>query len=337
MSDRTVAMQSEPLTNETCGTIMLGGEFEVRRLGYGAMRLAGPMAGGPPPDRPAATAVLHRVLELGVNLIDTADAYGPHFNEEFIAEVLHPYADGLVIATKGGLERTADGNFDPNGRPEHLRAACEGSLARLKVDTLDLYQLHRPDPTIPYEESIGTLAELRDEGKIRLIGISNVDVEQLRAAQSVAPIASVQNRYNLSERSSEDVLRACEADNVAFLPYYPIKGWSDNAKGRRALSEVGAAHDATAAAASLAWLLARSPVMLPIPGTSSLAHLEENVSAAFVELTEPELERLDAFNPAISSKLDQLKGPLSPGGRAKIREAAGPLRQFFRRLRFWDA
>ena len=294
-------------------------------------------------------AIMDRALELGVNFFDTADVYGWVVEHGLTEEII-----GRWFAQGGGRREAvvlATKVFNPVNRKTNLREVnsdgsslsaykirkhCEGSLKRLQTDHIDLYQLHRPDPTVPYEESVGALGELRDEGKIRLIGISNVSLDQLRAAQSVASIASVQNRYNLHERTSEDVLRACEADNVAFLPYYPIKGWSGSSRGIKALREVGAAHDATAAAASLAWLLARSPVMLPIPGTSSLAHLEENVSAAFLELTEAEVERLDAYNPAISSKLDQLRGPLSPAGRAKVREAAGPLRKFFQRLRFWD-
>ncbi len=328
-------MHVTPLTDTTCGTVAIGDSFDIRRLGYGAMRLGPANVMGPPADRSAAIAVLKRAVELGVNVIDTSDAYGPHHNEELIAEALHPYSDGLLVATKGGLTRGSDASWNPDGRPEHLRAACEGSLKRLRVDTIDLYQLHRPDPNVPFEDSLDALAELRDAGKIRLIGLSNVDVAQLEAAQAITPIASVQNLYNLHDRSSEAVLRACEAAGIAFMPYFPLKGFG-YAKGTTALSEVGQAHDTTAAAAALAWLLARSPVMLPIPGTSSLAHLEENVAAASLHLDPVELERLDGFSPGASGALGKLARPLSDDARERVRRASGPLRKWWDKLRFRD-
>ncbi len=307
----------------------------MRRLGYGAMQLCGPGVVGPPTDRDGAIDVLRTVVDMGVNFIDTADAYGPFVNEDLIAEALFPYTDDLVLATKGGLVRLPDGSWEPNGRPEHLKAAAEASIGRLGVDALPLYQLHRPDPDVPFAESVGALADLQTEGKVRFVGLSNVDLAQLREAQEIVDIVSVQNPYNLHDRHNEDVLRACEGDRLAFLPYFPLKGFG-YAKGTPALTEVGAAHDATAAQAALAWLLGRSPVMLPIPGTSSLSHLRENVAAAALTLSEAERERLDAFSPSLSAKLGQLQGPLSASGRAKLREAAGPLRRLWAKLRFWD-
>ncbi|MEM7287183.1 MAG: aldo/keto reductase [Actinomycetota bacterium] len=326
-----------PLDDATCGTVALGGALEVRRLGYGAMRLTGPNILGPPRDPGSAAKVLRRAIDLGVNLIDTADAYGPHHNEEFIASTLMPYPEDLVIATKGGLTRDpdGDGSWPTNGHPDHLRVACEGSLQRLRVDVIDLYQFHRPDPEVPFEESIGALIELRDEGKIRLIGLSNVSIEQYEQAKAMTPIASVQNRYNVRDRNSEDVLRACEADGVAFLPYFPLQGFGFTS-GSNALGTVGEGHSATPAQIALSWLLARSPVMLPIPGTSSVAHLEENIAAASIPLSDQDMERLDAINPALSAMLGKLAGPLSDAGKARVRAAAGPLRRLWKRLRFWD-
>ncbi len=317
------------------GTIGLGEGLEVRRLGFGAMRLAGPGIIGPPADPDEAARVLRRVVEAGVTLIDTADAYGPHHNEELLAEVLAPYPEGLVVATKGGLVRGANGSWDPNGRPDHLRAACEGSLRRLRVDTIDLYQLHRPDPAVPVEDSVGALVELREEGKVRLIGLSNVDLDQYRCAVALTPVASVQNRYNIRDRDHEDVLRACEADGVAFLPYAPLHGFGFTS-GTGALADVADAHDATPGQVALAWLLARSPVMAPIPGTSSMAHLEENLAAADLQLSAEELERLDAVDTRVAQLLDKVSKPLPPAARQRLRDAAGPLRRVWERLRFWD-
>jgi aryl-alcohol dehydrogenase-like predicted oxidoreductase len=323
----------EPLTDASCGTISLGGTRTVRRLGYGAMRLTGEGVWGPPDDPDAAKALLRRVVDAGVNIIDTADAYGPDVNETLIAEALRPYPDDLVIATKGGLVRQGPGQWSPDGRPEHLRGACEGSLARLGVEAIDLYQLHRPDPEVPFTESVGAIAELVEAGKVRAVGLSNVSVDQLREAQSIVAIASVQNRYNLRERSSEDVLRACEADGIAFMPYFPLGGFGF-AKGTPALIEIGEAHGVAPATVALAWLLARSPVMTPIPGTSSQAHFADNLAAARLVLHEAELERLDAFRPELSQKLTQkLSTALPAEAKERLREAAGPLRRLWGRLR----
>jgi pyridoxine 4-dehydrogenase len=277
------------------GTFTLGGELTVNRLGFGAMRLTGDGVWGEPTDRDECKAVLRRAIELGVNFIDTADSYGPAVSEEIIAEALHPYPDDLVIATKGGFLRPGPGQWDADGRPEHLREACESSLRRLKVERIDLYQLHVPDPNVPYEESVGALKELQDEGKIRLIGVSNVSVEQLATARRIAEVVSVQNRYNLTDRATEDELDECERDGIGFIPWFPL------AVGRLArpggpLDEIAASHDATPSQVALAWLLRRSPVMLPIPGTSSVEHVEENVAAAGIELSEDELETLSRIS-----------------------------------------
>ena len=244
------------------GTIRIG-DLDVLRLGFGAMRITGPDILGPPHDRDEALRVLRRAVELGVTLIDTADAYGPNVSEELIAEALHPYPDDLVIATKGGKVRTASGAWPEDGRPEHLREACDGSLRRLRVDRIDVYQLHAPDAKVPLEESVGALKELQAAGKVRHVGLSNVTVEELERAERIVPIVSVQNLYNAEDRSSEDVLRACEERGIPFLPWYPLSAG-------RAGSPVQALVD----------LLDRSPLMLPIPGTSSVAHLEENMRAA---------------------------------------------------------
>jgi pyridoxine 4-dehydrogenase len=273
-------------------TIVLGGDLEVRRLGFGAMRLCGPRIMGWPRDRENALAVLRRAVELGVNLIDTSNAYGPEVNELQIAEALHPYPDGLVIATKGGLVRDDSASWPTDGRPEKLRAACEGSLKRLRLDRIDVYQLHAPDPKVPIEESVGALRDLRDEGKIKHVGLSNVDLDELERARSVVPIVSVQNRYSLAEQASEDVLEVCEREGLAFLPWYPL-GSGFLAKRTR-LREIGQKYGATPAQVALAWLLERSPAMLPIPGTSSLEHLEENMGAAKLDLSDADVAALAA-------------------------------------------
>jgi pyridoxine 4-dehydrogenase len=274
-------------------TFKIGGDLEVRRLGFGSMRITGDGIWGPPDDPEAARALLRRVIELGVNLIDTADSYGPEVSENLIAEALHPYPHGLVIATKGGLTRTGPGEWPRNGRPEHLREACEGSLRRLKVDRIDLYQLHAPDTNVPYEDSVGALKELQEEGKIRHIGISNVTVAQLEQARELVDVVTVQNRYNLTDRSSEDVLDACEDAGIGFIPWFPLATGSLAEPGG-ALDEVAHAHDATPGQVALAWLLARSKVMLPIPGTSSAEHLEENVAAAQLTLGDEERDAIAA-------------------------------------------
>jgi pyridoxine 4-dehydrogenase len=269
-------------------TLRIGGDFEVRRLGFGAMRITGPGVLGWPEDRQNSLAVLRRAVELGVNLIDTADSYGPEVSELLIAEALHPYPQGLLIATKGGLVRTERGRWPVDGSPEHLREACEASLRRLRLERIDLYQLHRPDPAVALEDSVGELARLRQEGKIRHVGLSNVSGEQLARAQAVVPIASVQNRYSLADRRSEDVLEDCERQGIAFLPWYPL-AVGDLAMPGGALGRIAGGRGATPAQVALAWLLARSPVVCPIPGTASLRHLEENVGAASLELTDEEL------------------------------------------------
>lgn len=274
------------------GTFQIGGDLEVRRLGYGAMRLCGPRIMGWPADRENALAVLRRVVELGVNLIDTSNAYGPEVNELQIAEALHPYPDGLVIATKGGLVRDDSASWPTDGRPEKLKEACEGSLKRLRLERIDVYQLHAPDPKVPIEESVGALRELRDEGKIKHVGLSNVDVEELERAEGVVPIVSVQNEYNLGFRESEDVLDACERKGLAFLPWYPLA--SGSLAQQRKLDEVAKKYDATPAQVALAWLLQRSPVMVPIPGTSSLEHLEENMGANDLRLSDEDFAALAA-------------------------------------------
>lgn len=244
-------------------TLVLGGDVAVRRMGFGAMRLCGPGVWGWPEDRDHARAVLRRAVELGVNFIDTADAYGPGVNEEQIAQALFPYPDGLVIATKGGCTRSGPGNWGRDGRPEHLRHACDESLRRLRLERIELYQLHAVDRTVPFEEQIGTLRELRDAGKIRHVGLSNVELDQVRRAREIVPIVSVQNEYNARERYSESVLDYCEENSIAFIPYFPLGGGEIGMDRREALQ----------------WLLLRSPWTLPIPGTSSIAHLEDNVAA----------------------------------------------------------
>ena len=267
------------------------GDIEVRRLGFGAMRTCGPQVWGWPKDRANALAVLRRACELGHNFFDTSDAYGPEVNETQIAAALYPYPKGLVIATKGGLLRPSAPRWDRCGRPDHLRRALEGSLKRLRLERIDLYQLHAPDPKVPLAESIGALADLQRAGKIRHIGVSNVSVAQLALARRVAPIVSVQNQYNLGDRSSEDVLTACEKARIAFLPWYPLGAGS--ALRRAKVRKVAARLGATPAQVALAWLLAKSPVMLPIPGTRSLTHLEENAAAAKLRLPAEELAMLD--------------------------------------------
>jgi pyridoxine 4-dehydrogenase len=275
------------------GTIVIGGELTVNRLGFGAMRLTGAGIWGEPADPAEAKRVLRRALELGVNFIDTADAYGPSVSERLIAEALYPYPHGLVIATKGGMLRDGPGQWRPDGRPEHLRAACEGSLARLRLDRIDLYQLHRPDPRVPLEESLGALVDLQREGKIRHIGVSNVTLEELRLAREVAGVVAVQNRYNLIDRGSQDVLDRCTADWIPFLPWFPL-ATGDLTRGAGVVARVAEAHGATPAQVALAWLLQCSPVMVPIPGTSVVSHLEENVAAAGLLLEPSEMAALDA-------------------------------------------
>jgi len=267
------------------GTIDVGGDLTVNRLGFGAMRITGDGIWGPPADRDEAKAVLRRAIELGVNFIDTADSYGPHVSEELISEALHPYPDDLVIATKGGLERTGPGQWPRNGRPEHLIEACEGSLRRLKLEQIPLYQFHRPDPTVPLEDSIGALVTLKEQGKIRHIGLSNVIEEQLRQAQRLTPIVSIQNRYNVDDRGSESLVDLCEQEQMVFLPWAPIQNFDSNGIAHK----LARRYDATTRQIVLAWLLARSPSILPIPGTGSVSHLDANVAAAAIKLTMAEV------------------------------------------------
>lgn len=273
------------------GTFALGGDLAVNRLGFGAMHLTGRGIMGEPEDPEEARRVLRRAVELGVSFIDTADSYGPEVSERVIAESLRPYPEGLVIATKGGFTRPG-GRWVPNGHPRHLREACEGSLRRLGVDRVDLYQFHTPDPKVPFEDSVWALAELRDEGKIRHVGLSNVGVRELEIAIDIVPIASVQNRYNLTHRYSEAVLQACEREEVGFIPWRPL-ATGRSARSGGPLGGIAARHEATPSQVALAWLLGHSPAMLPIPGTSSVAHLEENVAAAGLELSEDEMATLD--------------------------------------------
>jgi pyridoxine 4-dehydrogenase len=274
-------------------TFTIGGDLEVRRLGFGAMRITGKGIWGPPDDPDEARAVLRRAVELGVNLIDTADSYGPEVSETLIAEALYPYPDGLVIATKGGMRRTGPGQWPRDARPERLKESCEGSLRRLRLERIDLYQLHSPDRAVPLEDSLGALKDLQDEGKIRHIGVSNVSLDEFERSRELVDVVTVQNRYNLTDRHSEDVLEACEDAEIGFLPWSPV-ATGDLARPGGPLDEIAGAHDATPSQVALAWLLARSPVMLPIPGTSTVEHLEENVAARELQLTDAEVDGLGA-------------------------------------------
>lgn len=273
------------------GTFKIDGDMEINRIGFGAMRITGEGIWGEPSDPEGAKALLRRALELGVNLIDTADSYGPDVSERLIREALSPYPEDLVIATKGGLVRPGPGEWVTDGRPEHLRQACEGSLKRLGLEAIDLYQLHAPDSNVPYEESVGSVAELQKEGKVRHVGLSNVSVEQLRQARGILTVVSVQNRYNLSNRSSEEVLQECEREGIGFIPYFPLAAGRLSEPGGP-VEKISARHGATAGQVALAWLLSHSPVTLPIPGTSSAKHLEENVGAAGISLSDEEVAEL---------------------------------------------
>src|SRR5881398_3677059 len=275
-------------------TFTLGGDLPVNRLGFGAMRVTGQGIWGWPPDRKNALKVLRRAVELGVNLIDTADAYGPDTSELLIAEALYPYPKGLVIATKGGLTRPGPGQWVPNCRPEHLKQAVVGSLKRLRMERIDLYQLHSVDRKVPMEASLGALKEMQDVGKIRHVGLSNVDPEEIERARKVLPIVSVQNQYNIENRKSENVLVYCEKKSLGFIPWFPIGG-GRGLKPDNALERAAKARGASVVQVALAWLLERSPVMLPIPGTSSIAHLEENVAAAAIKLNPAEWKAIDAL------------------------------------------
>ena len=282
-------MTPQTATAAASGTIEIGGDMTVNRMGFGAMRITGNGIWGDPPDREQAKVVLRRAVELDVNFIDTADSYGPETSESLIAEALFPYPDDLVIATKGGLVRPGPGQWVPDGSPEHLRAACEGSLRRLKLDQIPLYQFHRPDPNVPLEASIGALVQLKDEEKIRHIGLSNVTEEELRVAQSMTPIVSIQNRYNMGDRGSEVLVDRCEVERLAFLPWAPIQQAE-----QAVVTRVAERHGVSTRQVVLAWLLARSPAILPIAGTGSVAHLEENVAATAVHLGADEVAELTA-------------------------------------------
>jgi pyridoxine 4-dehydrogenase len=292
--DRKVAktMGENPAHSKT---FLLGGDLTVHRLGFGAMRLTGAGIWGPPNDPVEAKLLLRRAISLGVDLIDTADSYGPEVSEQLIAEALHPYPPDLVIATKGGFVRPGPSRWQPDGRPSHLKEACEGSLRRLRLERIDLYQLHTVDDRVPFEESVGVLAELRSAGKIRHVGLSNVSSAQLKQARSIVPIVSVQNLYNLSDRSSEGVLAACESDGLGFIPWYPL-GAGSLLNRRGPLTRIAARHQATPSQVALAWLLQHSPVMLPIPGTSSITHLEENMAALELELDADDIRSLDTVS-----------------------------------------
>jgi pyridoxine 4-dehydrogenase len=272
------------------GTFRLGGDLPVHRLGFGAMRITGKGIWGPPADRKEAIAVLRRTIDLGITFIDTAESYGPRVSEELIAEALHPYPSAVVIATKGGLDRTGPDQWPVNGRPERLREALDSSLRRLKLERIDLYQLHRIDPNVPEEDQFGFLQQAQRDGKIRHVGLSEANVEQIQRAQRFFAVVSVQNRFNLSDREWESVLDYCDNENIAFIPWYPLQ--IGEAGERPAIVEIARRYNATPSQVALAWLLRRSPVMLPIPGTSSVRHLEENVAAAGIWLTEAEAEAL---------------------------------------------
>ena len=292
-------MSKKEVSASAAGNISLGGEISVHRLGFGAMRLTGEGIWGPPKDRKGAIAVLRRAVELDVNFIDTADSYGPHANEELIAEALFPYPAGLVIATKGGWNRPGPNQWTHDATPAHLRTAVEGSLKRLRLDRIEVYQLHTPDPVVSFEASMETLAQLRNEGKIRLIGLSNVTQEHIERARKIVPIVSVQNRYSFADREWDYVVDYCERNGIAFIPWFPLGA------GRVAgdvLDRIARAHQATPMQVAIAWLLRRSPHMLPIPGTSSVEHLEENVAAASLRLTDEEFKKLFAVPALVASR-----------------------------------
>jgi pyridoxine 4-dehydrogenase len=291
MANSTSAKQQEERRAKKAGEFLIGNDLRVTRLGYGAMRITGEGIWGEPKDRAEAVRVLRKSVELGINFIDTADSYGPEVSERIIAEALRPYPADLVIATKGGYERPGPNHWVENGRPEHLRAACEGSLRRLRLEQIALYQLHRIDPKVPPEEKLGTLKELQAEGKIKHIGLSEVSVRQIEHAQTIVPIVSVQNRYSLTDRGSEAVLQYCEQQKLGFIPWFPLAA-GQLSGGESPVRRVAAQLKVTPSEVALAWLLARSPVMLPIPGTSSVKHLEENVAAAGLKIDQKKMEEL---------------------------------------------
>ena len=290
-------MSKKELSAGVAGDVSLGGEISVHRLGFGAMRLTGAGIWGPPKDHQAALAVLRRAVELGVNFIDTADSYGPHVSEELIAEALFPYPAGLVIATKGGWNRPGPNQWTHDATPSHLREAVEGSLKRLRLDRIDVYQLHIPDPVVSFEASVETLAQLRNEGKIRVIALSNVTQEHIERARKIVPIVSVQNRYSFADREWDYVVDYCERNAIAFIPWFPLGAGK---VAGQVLNRIAQAHHASPTQVALAWLLRRSPMMLPIPGTSSIEHLEENVAASSVRLSDEEFQELFAV-PALAA------------------------------------
>ena len=292
-------MSGKEISASSAGNISLGGKLSVHRLGYGAMRLTGEGIWGPPKDRKRALAVLQRAVELGVNFIDTADSYGPHVNEELIAEALFPYPKELVIATKGGWNRPGPNQWTHDATPSHLREAVEGSLKRLRLERIDVYQLHIPDPVVSFEASVEALAQMRDEGKIRLVALSNVTQEHIERARKIVPIASVQNRYSFADREWDYVVSYCERNGIAFIPWFPLGA------GRVAgevLNGIAQAHSASPTQIALAWLLQRSPLMLPIPGTTSIEHLEQNVASASLRLAEEEYEELSGVPELVGSR-----------------------------------
>ncbi|MGB7599668.1 MAG: aldo/keto reductase [Candidatus Sulfotelmatobacter sp.] len=292
-------MNNKNISAKLAGQVLLGKEVSVNRLGFGAMRLTGDGIWGPPKDRKAALAVLRRAVDLDVNFIDTADSYGPHVSEELIADALFPYPKGLVIATKGGWNRPGPNQWTHDATPAHLREAVEGSLKRLRLDRIDIYQLHAPDPVTPFEASVETLAELRNQGKIRLVALSNVTREHIERARKIVPIASVQNRYSFADREWDYVVDYCGSNGIAFIPWFPLGAGK---VAGEVLDEIARAHRATAKQMALAWLLRRSPIMLPIPGTSSIEHLDENVGAATMRLTDEEFERLAEVPELVASR-----------------------------------
>ncbi len=292
-------MNKKEISASLAGNISLGGEISVHRLGFGAMRLTGDGIWGPPKDRKGALAVLRRAVELGINFIDTADSYGPHVNEELIAEALFPYPPGLVIATKGGWNRPGPNQWTHDATPSHLRKAVEGSLKRLRLDRIEVYQLHIPDPVVSFDASVKTLAELRNEGKIRLVALSNVTQEHIERARKIVPIVSVQNRYSFADREWDYVVNYCQRSGIAFIPWFPLGAGK---VAGEVLNRIAEANGASPIQIALAWLLRRSPIMLPIPGTSSIEHLEQNVAAASLRLAEEEYEELSGVPELVGSR-----------------------------------
>jgi pyridoxine 4-dehydrogenase len=292
-------MNKKELSANAAGNVSLGGEISVHRLGFGAMRLTGEGIWGPPKNRKGALAVLRRAVELDVNFIDTADSYGPHISEELIAEALFPYSAGLVIATKGGWNRPGPNQWTHDATPVHLRKAVEGSLKRLRLDRIDVYQLHIPDPVVSFEASVETLAQLRNEGKIRLVALSNVTQEHIERARKIVPIVSVQNRYSFADREWGYVVDYCERSAIAFIPWFPLGAGK---VAGEVLDRIAQAHHASPTQVALAWLLRRSPIMLPIPGTSSIEHLEQNVAAASIRLAKEEYEELSGVPELVASR-----------------------------------